>query len=154
MIVETEEETPKKWEVYFFDENKATSMKYGIGLLYTRLNSLNKKFSNDGKTPYIFPEGSYKVYFVSKSNEESNWQLVRKPGGDYYCYFSVAADGTVKVDNENSLSGIHDVIYSPASNAQTTIYSIDGRKLDSTSSSNVVIMKNGKDVRKVINANR
>ncbi len=154
MIVETEEETPKKWEVDFFDENKATSMKYGYGLLYTMLNSLNKKFSNDGKTPYIFPEGSYKVYFVSKSNEESNWQLVRKPGGDYYCYFSVAADGTVKVDNENSLSGIHDVIYSPASNAPTAIYSIDGRKIDSSSSSNVVIMKNGKGVRKVINANR
>ena len=98
--------------------------------------------------------GNYRAYFLSKSIEESNWQLVRKPGGDYYCYFSVAADGTVKVDNENSLSGIHDVIYSPASNAQTTIYSIDGRKIDSSSSSNVVIMKNGKGVRKVINANR
>ena len=79
---------------------------------------------------------------------------MRKPGGDYYCYFSVAADGTVKVDNENSLSGIHDVIYSPASNASAAIYSIDGRKIDSSSSSNVVIMKNGKGVRKVINANR
>ena len=154
MIVETEEETPKKWEVDFFDENKATSMKYGYGLSYKRLNTLNKYLSEDGKTPFNFPEGFYKVYFVSKSNEESNWQLVRKLGGDYYFYFSVAADGTVKVDNENSLSGIHDVIYSPASNASAAIYSIDGRKLDSPSSSNVVIMKNGKGVRKVINANR
>ena len=153
MIVETEEETPNKWEIDFFDENETTSMEFGVGLKYERLNSLNKICSNDGKTPYIFPEGSYKVYFVSKSNEESNWQLVRKPGGDYYCYFSVAADGTVKVDNENSLTAIHSVT-APTSSTPSAIYSLDGRKLDSTSSSNVVIMKNGKDVRKVINVNR
>ena len=75
---------------------------------------------------------------------------MRKPGGNPYCYFSVAADGTVKVDNENSMSGIRDVISDPASNAPTSMYSISGSKLASPSQSNIVIMKNGKDVRKVI----
>lgn len=150
MIVETEEETPKAWEVDFFDEDETAYMQYGYGYSYTRLNSLNKFLSEDGITPYEFPEGFYKLYFVSKSNEESNWQFVRKPGGNPYCYFSVAADGTVKVDNENSLSGIRDVISDPASNAPTSMYSISGSKLASPSQSNIVIMKNGKDVRKVI----
>ena len=87
---------------------------------------------------------------MSKSLGESTWQLVGKRGGDYCCYCSVAADGTVRVDSENSLRGRHDVIYCPAANASAAIYSIDGRKLDSTSLSNVVIMKNGKGIRKVI----
>ena len=153
MIIETEEEKPDEYVLNFFRDGEYAYITSNYGHTFSEIPSLNELFSEEGKQ-FQFPVGNYRAYFLSKSIEESNWQLVRKPGGDYYCYFSVAADGTVKVDNENSLSGIHDVIYSPASNAQTTIYSIDGRKLDSTSSSNVVIMKNGKGVRKVINANR
>ena len=92
----------------------------------------------------------YSANFLSKSIEESDWQLVRKPGGDYYCYFSVAADGTVRVDNENSLTGIQSIISAPSQSAPSAIYSLDGRKVTSASSSKVVIMKRGDDVRKVI----
>ena len=153
MIIETEEEKPDEYVLNFFRDGEYAYITSNYGHTFSEIPSLNELFSEEGKQ-FQFPVGNYRAYFLSKSIEESDWQLVRKPGGDYYCYFSVAADGTVKVDNENSLSGIHDVIYSPASNAQTTIYSIDGRKIDSSSSSNVVIMKNGKGVRKVINANR
>ena len=154
LIIETEEETPKTSVIPFNDPGDYYYMAGYQGVGVSGGLNISQLLTESGKGTFKFPQGFYRVYFQKKSVEESDWQLIRKYGGNYYCYFSVAADGTVKVDNENSLSGIHDVIYSPASNAQTTIYSIDGRKLDSTSSSNVVIMKNGKDVRKVINVNR
>ncbi|MDO5129542.1 MAG: C10 family peptidase [Prevotellaceae bacterium] len=153
MVIETEEEKPDLYTLSFNYPDKRFYIKGFWGISFYGFN-IAQDFQKEGEDAFKFPKGFYRVYFQTKSLEESDWQLVEKPGGKAYCYFSVAADGTVKVDNENSLSGIHDVIYSPASNAPTAIYSIDGRKIDSSSSSNVVIMKNGKDVRKVINVNR
>ncbi|MDO4195629.1 MAG: hypothetical protein Q4D33_05695 [Prevotellaceae bacterium] len=75
---------------------------------------------------------------------------MEKPGGNAYCYFSVAADGTVKVDNDNSLTGIRAITTDSAPSSHSDIYSLDGRKVTSASSSKVVIMKRGDDLRKVI----
>ena len=96
------------------------------------------------------PVGYYRVSFQTKAYDESQWQPVRKMNGLVYSYFSVAADGTVRVDNENSLTGIQSIISAPSQSAPSAIYSLDGRKVTSASSSKVVIMKRGDDVRKVI----
>lgn len=148
MIIETEEEKPDEYVLNFFGDDEYAYINFNIGYVFSEIPSLNELFSEEGEQ-FKFPAGNYRAYFLSKSLEESNWQLVRKPGGNYYCYFLVAADGTVKVDNENSLTAIRSVT-APTSSAPSAIYSLDGRKVSSPSSSNVVIMRQGDMVRKVL----
>ncbi|MGM9777576.1 MAG: C10 family peptidase, partial [Prevotella sp.] len=148
MVIETEEEKPDEYVIPIFEDGEYAYLTSYYGHAFSKIPSLNQMFSEEGKQ-FQFPVGNYRAYFLSKSIEESDWQLVRKPGGNYYCYFSVAADGTVKVDNENSLTAIHSVT-APTSSAPSAIYSLDGRKVSSSSSSNVVIMKQGNEVRKVL----
>lgn len=150
MIIETEEETPKAYVIPFNSPDEYYCIDGYHGVRVNNGLDLCEMLTESGNGTFKFPQGFYKVYLQTKSAEESDWQLIRKPGGNYYCYFSVDADGKVKVDNDNSLSGIRDVVSAPASNAPTAIYSIGGRKLATPAHSGVVIMKNGKDVRKVI----
>lgn len=148
MVIETEEEKPDEYVLTFFGDGEYAYINFNYGYVLSEIPSLNDLFSKEGEQ-FKFPAGYYRAYFLSKSIEESDWQLVRKPGGNYYCYFSVAADGTVKVDNENSLTAIRSVT-APTSSAPSAIYSLDGRKVSSPSSSNVVIIRQGDMVRKVL----
>ena len=153
MVIETEEEKPDLYTLSFNYPDKRFYIKGFWGIGFEGFN-IAQDVQKEGEDAFKFPKGFYRVYFQTKSLEESDWQLVEKPGGNAYCYFSVAADGTVKVDNDNSLTGIRAITTDSAPSSHSDIYSLDGRKVTSASSSKVVIMKRGDDVRKVINANR
>lgn len=145
LLVENEDETNVQYsQLYNFDD---TYFATWYGRIYYDFQDIRTIMNGNNDTNV--PVGNYRVSFMTKAYDESQWQPVRKKNGLVYSYFSVAADGTVKVDNENSLTGIQSVISAQSPSAPSSIYSLDGRKLASPSS-NVVIMKQGNNVRKVM----
>lgn len=74
-------------------------------------------------------EGHYKVWMECKSDEASQWNKLRRMSDlTFYSYFSIDANGTIKVSNTESTTSVNATRRNVAS-SPSTIYTIEGISL-------------------------
>ena len=154
-----------KGNIYLVAENTATNEKTAIATEQISMSVMSLYFATSGgiSKPFVtiknkIGDGDYRLYLASKSDTEKDYSPVRTTDGMTNSYLMTVAEGVItSVEPESDAAwmvgttGINGITMDNAGgNLAPTYYSISGQRLSSPSSRNIVILKQGNNVRKVM----
>ena len=154
-----------KGNVYLVAENTSTNEKTAIATEQISMSVMPGYFATSSgiSKPFVtiknkIGDGNYRLYLASKSDTEQDYSPVRTTDKMTNSYLMTVADGNItSLDAETDAAwmvgttGINGITMDNAGgNLAPTYYSISGQRLSSPSSRNIVILKQGNNVRKVM----